>query len=161
MTEVAGWQEAVAKAGKAVNQKRVEEGRLCGRSAEAHTVRAAPWRRCWCGWEEEVEDRATLFRSISTGQDRPEPNPSVAKTVTPLGTTRHVPFVSTTLQSLLPRAPVSIDGVPWLGHCRRTGLVRGWRRVQTTSRRSDMAPVAERVHVFVLLITLETYRSVK
>ena len=113
------------------------------------------------GGKRRWKDRATLFRSISTGQDRPEPNPSVAKTVAPLGTTRHVPFVSTTLQSLLPRAPVSIDGVPGLGHGRRTGLMRGWRRVQTTSRRSDMAPVAEIVRVFVLLITLETYQSVK
>lgn len=51
MAEVAGWQEAVAKAGEAVNQKLVEEGHLCGRSAEARTVRAVPWRRCWCWWK--------------------------------------------------------------------------------------------------------------
>lgn len=59
-----------------------------------------------CPWEEELEHRTTLSRSISTGQDRPEPNQSVAKTVA-LGTTRYIPFASTVYFQLLPSSSVS------------------------------------------------------
>lgn len=148
MAEVAGWQEAVAKAGEAVNQKLVEEGHLCGRSAEARTVRAVPWRRClWWWWKRRWKTGRLYSEAFLLAKTGPEPNPSVAKSValSERPATFHLsPRTSTASHAAhashasLLRPPCLSTVLAWLGHCNHTRLEGSGVECRKTSHGSHI-----------------------